>query len=177
MAKAKKAKKKSVTRRRRVGATRSALNPNSPLVLAGAAALGFFAAPFIQPKIDNLTGTMDGKIIGAVEGGLGAALVFMTKKKSLLSVGAGGLLLGMGAKKLLQEFGVINGIGGYQAVPVIGQRMLNGYGKVPVLGAYATSRQQMNGVFNGYNVPPVPKSQVMGSTAGSGYSSASGYME
>lgn len=170
----KKRKAKHTTRRRRVGATAMKLNPSSPLVMIGSAAVGFLMGDKINAALANVTGTMDGKLVGAIEAGLGGALVFNVfgGKKSLLPVVAGGVIGGAGVKKLLQEFGVINGIGGYGAVPVIGRKMLrgalNGYGQVPVLAGY-TPNQSLNGVgLNGYNVPPIPKQNVMGSTSGSG---------
>jgi hypothetical protein len=176
------AKRKKTTRRRssrrRVGAV--ALNAKSPMVQIGAAAAGFLLASTINPLIDKVTGTMDAKLVGAGQTGVGAALMFMKlgKKKSTMEVVAGGVLAGAGAKRLLQAMGVING---FESVPVIGQRMLkssmNGYGAVPVIGNGYTVPNRMNGVFNGYNVPPVPKTQVMGSVQGSGYNNGgSDYM-
>lgn len=176
----KKSKKgrKPTPRRRRVGAAGMALNAESPLVMLGAAIGGFLLADKINPLIDKVTGTMDGKLVGAVEGGLGAALLLMKfgpGKKSMLQVIPGGVLAGAGAKRLLREFGVINGIGGYGAVPVIGRKMLkgalNGYGQVPVVAGY-TPNQALNGMGS-YQVPPVPKTNVMGSTYGSGLLEAS----
>lgn len=172
MAKKKSKSRKHTTRRRRVGATAMKLNPSSPLVMIGSAAIGYFMGDKINAALSNVTGTMDGKLVGGIEAGIGAALVFNVfgGKKSLLPVVAGGVIGGAGVKKLLQEFGVINGIGGYGAVPVIGRRMmkgaLNGYGQVPVVAGY-TPNQSLNGV-GGYQVPPVPKMNVMGSTSGSG---------
>lgn len=173
MPKAKKKSKKRSTHRRRMGATAS-LNAASPVVKIGALAVGYFFGEQINAAIDKVAGTMDEKLKGAAEGGIGAALIFMKlgkTKPGLLQVGAGGILAGAGARRLLKAFGVING---FSAVPVIGnkmlpasQRRLNGYGNVPVVAGYNVP-QQMNGVFNGYNVPPVPKAQVMGSVAGSG---------
>jgi hypothetical protein len=146
------------------------LNADSPIVQLGSAAVGFILGDKINVMVDKVTGTMDGKLVGGIEAGLGAALVFMKLtpgKKSLLQVVPGGLLAGAGIKKLLQEFGVINGIGGYGAVPVIGKRIvngaLNGYGSVPVVAGY-TPNQALNGI-GGYQVPPNPykSSNVMGS--------------
>lgn len=167
MAKPKRRKKSKSTSRRRVGAM--ALNAQSPMVQIGAAAIGFIFGDKINAAIDNVTGTMDAKLVGAGEAGIGAALMFMKlgKKKTILEVGAGGVLAGAGAKRLLKAFGIING---FEAVPVIGRRMLqnssvNGYGAVPVVAGYNVP-QRMNGVFNGYNVPPL-KQTVMGNV-GSG---------
>jgi len=175
---ARKAKKttKRKSSRRRVGAV--ALNAKSPMVQIGSAALGFFLAPQVNNMIDKVTGTLDAKIVGAGQAGLGAALMFMKlgKKPSLIQTVAGGVLAGAGAKRLLQALGVING---YGAVPVIGQRMLqsslNGYRQVPVLQGYQVPAS-VNGVFNGYNVPPTPKSTVMGSVNGGYSNDGSSYM-
>lgn len=171
MAKAKNKKRKVTHHRRRMGAT-AALNPASPLVKFGSLAIGYFMGEKINAAIDNVAGTMDEKLKGAAEGGIGAALMFMKLGKSkpgMLQTVGGGVLAGAGARRLLKAFGVING---FQAVPVIGRKMLpssrvNGYGAVPVVAGYNVP-QQMNGVFNGYNVPSMPKAQVMGSVQGSG---------
>ncbi len=181
MAKAKTKKKKASTgRRRSVG--KASLNPDSTMVKLAVTAVGFVLAPKINPLIDKVTGTMDSKIVGGAQTGVGSALLFMKlgKKKSWLEVVPGGLLAGAGAKRLLQALGVLNGIGGYQSVPVLGKRMngaLNGYGAVPVLGQYTTARSgQLNGI-GGYQVPYVPAhKQVMGST-GSGLMNGSDFMD
>ncbi len=177
-AKTKKAKKKSsTTRRRKVGAM--ALNVSSPLVMYGPIAGGFLMGDKINDQIDKMLpdDKVGQKIKGGLEGGIGAALVFMKlgKKKTVIEVVAGGVLLGAGVRRLLKEFGIITG---YQSVPVVAKRHLNGYGAVPVVGngGYKTARTSLNGalngVFNGYQVPPVPYgagANVMGSTgSGSG---------
>jgi hypothetical protein len=162
--------------RRRIGAM--GLNPDSPMVPIAAAAAGFLLGDKINALFDKVTGTMDGKLVGAIEGGAGAALIMLRlgKKKSLVQVAAGGLLAGAGVKRLLQEFGVINGIGGYHSVPALGNRM-RGYHSVPALGmtpGYTPNRGpgQVNG---GYVVNPAPKrSAVMGGVAGA--ASGSGLM-
>lgn len=183
MAKRKKSTKNRRPRRRRIGAA-AALNPQSSIVRIGSLAIGYFMGETINTAIDKVAGTIDEKLKGAAEGGLGAALMLMKlgkTKPGLLQTVGGGVLAGAGARRLLKAFGVINGIGGYQAVPVIGRKMLpstrvNGYGAVPVVAGYNVP-QQMNGVFNGYNVPPVPKAQVMGAVQGSGLSNCgSDYM-
>jgi hypothetical protein len=168
-------KKKTGTKsRRKVGAM--ALNAQSPLVMLAAAGVGFLMGDKINTMVDKVTGTMNAKVVAGIETGLGAGLVFMKlgKKKTMVEVIAGGLIGGAGIKRGLREFGIINGIGGYQSVPVLGRRMIKGYGKVPVLGngGYRTAQQSVNGVFNGYEVPRSPASSVMGSTgSGSGLSS------
>jgi len=70
----------------------------------------------------------------------------------------------MGAKKAMQEFGVINGVGGYQSVPVIG-----GYQSVPVIGKRRVAGYVPNsGHLGSYNVPKPIHQTVMGSASGSG---------
>jgi len=176
MAKAKKAKSKKPARRR-VGA--AALNLKNPLVMYGPIAGGFFLGDKINDMIDKALpdDKVGQKIKGGLEGGIGAALVFMKmgKTKSVPEVLVGGVLLGAGVRRLLKEFGIITG---YQSVPVVARRNVNGYGAVPVVGngGYKTSRVALNGVFNGYQVPPVPagSSNVMGSTGSGSGLSASG---
>jgi hypothetical protein len=167
--KSKKGAKRTTRRRRRVGAV--ALNAKSPLVQFGSIAAGYFLGDTINPLIDKVAGTMDPKIVGAAEAGIGAALAFnlLSKGKApgALQVAAGGILMGAGAKRLLKEFGVING---FQSVPVLAGRRMNGYNSVPVLGGYNTSRTAMNGI-GGYRVGPRinGSSNVMGCAAsGSG---------
>jgi hypothetical protein len=162
MAKRKKSRKgarRTSRRRRSIGAMN--LNPTSPIVQIGAAALGFVFGDKINAGLDHVTGTLDPKIVGAGQIGLGAALVFMKlgKKKTIVEVLGGGVLAGAGIKRELKAFGIINGIGGYGAVPVLnGRKQIAGYNKVPVLnGGFMTP--SLNGVFNGYNVPAVPSGQ------------------
>lgn len=178
-------KKRQSVRRRRVGAM--ALNAKSPLVMYGSMAAGFFLGDTLNTAIDKPLPdtTVSQKTKGMIEGGLGAALVFMkigpTKKP--LEVIAGGVLLGAGVRRLLKEFGVIQGIGGYQSVPVVAARhrsRLNGYGSVPVIGnGYKTSQYSLNGALNGvggYAVPqPAGSANVMnGVGSGSGISNTTG---
>lgn len=163
MAKKKKGTKKTSTHRRRMGAM--ALNAESPMLMIASGAAGYFLGDTINTALDKVLGTMDEKLKGGIEGGVGAALLLMKmgKKKTVLQTISGGVLAGAGAKRLLKAFGVITG---YQSVPVIGNRMLAGYGSVPVVNGYnvpqALPSSRVAGVFNGYNVPPVPKQQVMG---------------
>lgn len=176
MAKRKKAKK-ATRRRRRVGAL--AMSASSPLVMYGSMAAGFLMGDTINAQIDKITGTADAKIVGAAEAGIGAALVYMKlgKKKSVAEVAVGGILVGAGAKRLAKTFGLINGIGGYNRVPVV-----SGYGSVPVLGkasvnGYIPQSGSLNGAFNGYAVPKPAHTAIMGNSSGSGYNSGSGYMD
>lgn len=175
MAKRRKAKR-TTRRRRRVGAM--ALNVNNPIVKFGPVLCGFLLSTQINGLVDKVAGTMDPKLVGAVQGGLGSALVFMKlgRKKTMIEVIGGGLLLGAGIKRLATSFGIMNGIGGYGKVPVIGNRRMNGYGKVPVIGNGYSPSASLNGAFNGYAVPKIPSS-VMGNASGSGYSNnGSDYM-
>ena len=152
-----KRRKKVKSRRRRIGAL--ALNPASPLVKYGSAALGYFLGDKINDAISNATGDkVDGKIIAAAEAGIGLMLMLMMKKakKSLPLTIAAGVLTGAGVKKALSEFGIING---FSDVPV-----LAGYKSVPVLSGYNTRP----GAMNGFNVPePMNSSRaVMGGFGG-----------
>lgn len=171
MAKGKKAKK-STHRRRRIGAAK--LNPNSMVVKLISAIVGFFFADKFNPLLDKLIpATVDQKIVGIAQAGVGTLLIMSKAKQSrgalpwIKSVG-GGVLLGTGAKRALKAFGVISG---YQRVPVVG-----GYGAVPVVGV--ANRRHLNGyspnqALNGYNVPrPM---NVMGSMgSGSGVTNTTG---
>lgn len=153
-------RKKATRRRRRVGAM--ALSAKSPLVMYGSMGLGFVAGDTINEQIDKVTGTMDGKVVGGITAGVGAGLVFMKlgKKKTVVEVAAGGILVGAGAKRLLKEFGVLNGIGRRRRVNGYGQvDVVSGYGQVDVLSGYSPNRN-----LNGFQVPVKPP-QIMGSTA------------
>lgn len=187
-AKKKGSKKKSTVRRRKVGAL--ALNASSPLVMFGPMVGGFLLGDKINDAIDKALpdDKVGQKAKGMIEGGLGAALVFMKlgKKKTVVEMVAGGVLAGAGVRRLLKEFGVITGIGGYQSVPVVARRhtkMLNGYGKVPVIGnnggGYKTSQYSLNGALNGvgdggYQVPMAAGSSNVMSGFNSGSGSGSG---
>lgn len=171
--KKKAAKRKTSVRRRRVGAM--ALDVKNPLVMFGPMVGGFLLGDKINGAID--TALPDDKVgqkaKGIGEGGIGAALVFLKigKKKTPIEMIAGGVLLGAGVRRLLKEFGVIQGIGGYSSVPVVAARhrsRLNGYGSVPVIGngqqGYNTNRG-LNGALNGvpgYAVPAPPSSIMAG---------------
>jgi hypothetical protein len=137
MATKKKSKKKGTSRRRRrVGAM--ALNPANPLVKLVPIGIGYFFGDKINTPIMNAIGDkLDPKIIGIGEAGIGAYLTFFDKKPSLIKVAFGGLLLGMGAKKTLSEFGIGSfvSVGGYGQIPVIGRSRMNGYGDIPVIGS------------------------------------------
>jgi len=144
---AKRRKKQTKTRRRRVGATASIFNPRSPMLMYGGLAIGFLMGNKVNDMIDKIVpASIDGKLVGAGQAGLGALL--LQKKKSTLTVLGGALLVGSGAKRLMTEFG-IGSIGGYQMVPTIA-----GYQKVPsIAGA-----QRVNGYtpgtsgLNGYTM-------------------------
>lgn len=173
MAKHSKRKKKTTTRRRsRVGAA-GVLNPASPLVKFGSIALGYFMlGDKINAKITEAAGDkVDGKLIGAAEGGLGYMLSFGKGKKSLIKTIAGGILLGSGAKLLMGEMGV-GAAGPYGRVPVIA----GPYGNVPVI---AGSRRRVgaytpNNALNGYSPNQSLASKIMSGVSTSDNGSGSG---
>lgn len=177
MAKKKKPAKRKPVRRRSVGAM--ALNVKNPLLTFGPMLGGFLMGDTINDKIDTMLpdDKVSQKAKGIGEGGLGAALVFakLGKKKTPVELIAGGVLLGAGVRRLLKEFGVIQGIGGYHSVPVVAARhrsRLNGYGAVPVIGNGYVTNKGLNGALNGvggYAVPAPPSSVMAGiGSAGSG---------
>lgn len=172
MAKHAKRTKKKTYRRRKVGAM--AFNASSDLVKYGSVAAGFLMAKTINTAIDNAAGTsIDGKLIAAAQVGAGALYLLKKGKKSLPLVIATGVLAGAGVKRALTEFG-IGGIGGYQNVPVIGnRRMVAGYGKVPVIGAYNPASSV--GAYAAGN-PGKIMGAFGGSAVNNGSGSASGLM-
>lgn len=116
----------------RMGAV--ALNVKSPTMKIGLAAASYFllATP-LNSLIDTSTGgagKIDPKILGLIEAGGGYALAFR-RGSGTLGVVLGAVLLGAGAKRLLQSFGVVSG---YGSIPVIGS-----YQKVPVIAGYNPS--------------------------------------
>ncbi len=150
-------KKRTTSRRRRVGAL--AMSANSPLVKFGSIAAGYFLAGKVNDAIDNAVGDkVDGKIVGAAEAGIGLMLLMAKGKKSTAKTAVAGFALGLGANKLLKEFGVING---FENVPVIG-----GYQNAPVLSGY----QVGPGGIGSYLAPrPIPRpisTTVMGGIGG-----------
>lgn len=157
MAKKRKTAKRKTSRRRRIGA----LTPNNPIVKFGSIAAGYLLAPKINEAIAKATGDkVDGKILAAAQAGAGL-LMLMKGKKTMVKQIAGGVLLGSGARKGLQEFGVLNG---FQDVPV-----LAGYRDVPVISGYNVP----SGRLNGYNVPqPAGKTVLAGIEDGSGINAA-----
>lgn len=144
---------------RRMGALD--LKPGNPIVQLGFVALGYFlAADPVNDEIDKLISKKDAtgavvpptastkKMIGAATAGAGAGLVLMGKK-TMIKTAAGGVLAGVGLKRLLKEFNVISG---YQDVPVLGRRNIAGYQDVPVLnGAGINGGYVVNGGGAGIN--------------------------
>jgi hypothetical protein len=196
------AKKKHKKRRhRRVGAF--GMKAGSPLTMALSVGAGYFADQFIgvnslidsflpgtvttpatatTPAIHVPTATMN-NIAMAGEIGLGGYLL-LSKKKSTVKTVAGGVLAGLGVRRLLKEMKIISG---FQGVPVIGGYM-RGFQNTPVIGGgmpnalsggYPSSLSgyvARNGL--GSYIPIGSGSRVMGSVdGGSGLSSGSGYME
>lgn len=105
MARRKKAKKTSHRRRRVSGV---ALSARSPLVQFGSIAAGYFLADKINGALSSVTGTLDPKIVAAAEA-IGGYLI-KSKVKGTTGTVLGGVLMGAGVKKGLQEFGVISGV-------------------------------------------------------------------
>lgn len=165
---AKRKTKKSKTRRRRVGAM--AMTASNPIVKYGSIAAGYLLAGKINPLIDKATGTLDQKIVAGGQVGIGVAYMITKGKKTLPLTVITGIIAGAGVKRAMTAFGVA-GIGGYGAVPVIGQNVkrINGYQNVPVIGgsdgmgAYRTPGQ-----LNGYTTA---SQKIMGTV---GYTNASG---
>jgi len=147
---AKRRKKPTARRRRRIGAMAlSPSSPSSPLVKFGSIAAGFFLGPQINAAIDKVTGTnIDSKIVAGGQVGLGYMLALRSGgKKSLVTTVLGGIMLGAGAKRGLTAFGVA-GIGGYQMVPAVGgyQSVPSvGYGNRKRVGAYIPGPGAING--------------------------------
>lgn len=122
-------------RRRRVGATSAmSLSANSPLVKIGAAVLGFLK-PDLLPLQKLVGDKVDPKVVAIGEGGLG--LLLAKRKKggkglvAILTTAGSFYMIGAGAKKAMQAFG-IGAIGPYGRVPVVAG--LSPYGRVPVIG-------------------------------------------
>lgn len=204
---AKKHHKKKGKHRRRVGAAH--LNASSPLVMIGSVAAGYFADQFIgiNALIDGMlpgtittaavpasgstpaipatvtpTKTMN-NVVMAGQIGLGGYLL-LSKKKSMVKTIAGGVAVGLGARRLLKEMKVITG---YQDIPVLGSRGVRGYQDTPVIGnsgfpnalsggyPNALSGYRVNGGMGAYT-PNGSGMRVMGSTGGTpAYSGGSGY--
>lgn len=148
----------SPRRRRRIGAM--ALNATSPLVKYGSILAGYLMGDKILGPIKKMIpATVDTKIIGIAEGGLGYMLALKKGgKKSLATTVLGGLLLGDGAKSIMSSLGV-GGIGPYGRVNVV-----NGpYGNLQVInGRKRIGNYTPNNSLNGYT-PSGTLARVMGS--------------
>lgn len=149
-------------RSRRVGALGIGKGDTGLKLLAVAG--GFFLGNTINSQIDKMlpketppagsttpstiptktaqTGAMVGEI------GLGG-LLLLRKQSGMIAKVAGGVLAGAGIKRALSVMGVMNGIGGYQNVPVIGAYRMAGYQNVPVIGANPIPSQ-----LSGARTPP-----------------------
>jgi hypothetical protein len=139
---AKKRKKHSRRRHRRVGAFNlGGKGVGVGLIAVGA---GFLLGNTVNGAIDKLlpkttdptpVPTKAGQTIAMV-GQLGVGGLLLMSKKSgttgMVMKGVGGLLAGAGLKRSLKVLGVISG---YQSVPVIGRHRMAGYQSVPALGA------------------------------------------
>lgn len=190
-----KRKHKGHRRHRRVGAL--SMSANSPLVMGLSVAAGFFGDQFfgINNIIDGfLPGTvksasvpvlntptaMVNNVAMAGELGLGGWLM-LSKGKNMLKTIGGGVLVGLGARRLAKELKMVSG---FQDYPVIGRRHMRGFQDYPVIGGNgmpnALSGGMPNALSGGYatknglgSYAPIGSgSRVMGSVGdgGSGYS-------
>ena len=150
-----KSKKTAPRRRRRVGAL--AMTANSPLVTYGSIAIGFLAGDKIDEMLMKVVpATLDTKLVGGAEVGLGAFLVYGKGKKSMVKTVVGGVLMGAGIKKSLRAFGVISG---YQMIPSV-----TGYSDVNALGAAPVRKMAGYIPGKGLNGGYVAKVAVNGGT-------------
>jgi hypothetical protein len=105
----------------------------------------------------------------AGEIGLGGLLLLRKRSNTIMKV-AGGVLAGAGLKRALNVMGVMNGIGGYQNVPVIGAHRMAGYQSVPVIGANTPAQ------LAGRTPPQLSGYRPAGSGVGGYLSQGSGVM-
>lgn len=161
---AKKRKRSHHKRGGRVGAM--SLNPKNPLLLIGSVGLGFLAADKVNAEIDKhmpvksvaatattAAGTapvVNSTIVGGGMAGIGALLA-LKGRKTLPKTVAGGFMIGVGIKRVLQDQGVLSG---FQSVPVIGRRM-GGYQSIPVVGKIGKIGK-VPSILNGYTTSPMP---------------------
>lgn len=186
-----KRKRTKSRRRRRMGA--AGLNLASPVVKLAAVAGAYFLAadpvnnfadgiltklPMLTvPAVANDTSgtgpkllSTTGKYVAVGAEGIGAYMLLMKGRSTMVKTLAGAILAGAALKRALKQFGVVSG---YQSVPVIG-----GYQSVPVIGNYASRPAALNGYgvngyrVNGYRVNGRPQS-VMGSAMDRGSTSGS----
>jgi hypothetical protein len=119
MARRKRSSKKTTShRRRRVSGV--ALNAKSPLLQYGSIAAGYFLGDKVNDLLSKITGTLDPKIVAAAE--VVAGYLIKSKMKGAAGTVAGGVLMGAGAKKGLQAFGVVAGlpvVNGYRDLKTI----------------------------------------------------------
>jgi hypothetical protein len=149
----KKRTKKSSQRRRRVSGV--ALNAKNPIVAFGPMVAGYFLGDKINEALSNVTGTLDPKIVAAAE--VAGGIILKKYMKGLPGAIGGGLLIGAGAKKGLQAFGVISGL------PVV-----NGYRDLKTINGLPAPRR-----INGPVAPGLSRS----TSVISGVDSLSGYMD
>jgi hypothetical protein len=140
--------KKGGRRRRRVGAF--GMGGKDTALKIAAVAGGFFLGKSINAAIDKLntkvipaTATTSATSASIVPtdlitiGELGIGGLLLLRKGGTGTMGtvtkvAGGVLAGVGVRKLLAGMGIMSG---YQSVPVIGRHRMAGYQSVPVIGA------------------------------------------
>jgi len=166
------AKKKTHRKKhKKVSGLGAMLNPKSPIVMVAAIAGGYFfgdkinnfADTLIPDSLTNATAatattpakpatlsadTAD-KILMAGELGIGA-LLLLKGKPHLVKTLAGGVLAGAGLQRALISFNIVK-VSGYQAVPVIGNRV-RGYQSVPVIGSTPAQLQGLPAQLQGYRV-------------------------
>lgn len=147
MAYRKKSKKKTParSRRRRV----SGIGKNSPLLMIGAAAAGYFLGPKLNDAITAKVGTnVDPKMIALAEVLAGYAIPNMLMKNSVPGKVLGGLLMGAGAHLGLKEFNVVSG---YSNVPMVSGyqdlRKIAGIDQ-PVRASGLSSMQVVSGIYD-----------------------------
>lgn len=175
---ARRRKRSTHKKRRRVSGIGAAIKPSSPVVQIAALAAGYFLSDKINEPIDKLVPTSTNveteKTMQWVKPGAKVALggfLLMKRKKSLLTTIPGGLLAGAGLKQLLVKAGVVNGfqavpvIAGYQATPVIA-------GMPPQLSGYRVNGNGMPSQLSGYRVNG--NERVMGSMGSVGNATVPG---
>jgi hypothetical protein len=109
MAKRKKKAKKQHRRRRSVSGMK--LNVKNPLVMFAVGGIaGYLVADQVDEKLSKATGSIDGKIVGGAEVAAGIITKMKVSKSSPIGNVIAGMLVGIGAKKLAHEMGVISGV-------------------------------------------------------------------
>lgn len=154
MARRKKRSRSRHTRRGRVGALSFSLKKSNYLFLAAIAA-GYFFGDKVNALFDKVTGSLDPKLVSALQ--LGAGFVIPTTVlKSQAGKIIGGVLIGAGLKGSLKAFGVISGYS--DLMPIMGNlRKVSGIGyPLPGTEAYANSQMHViSGMGSHANESPI----------------------